>query len=713
MKDFFNRKNLIFMLVVFIFTVITYGQVVTFGFVWDDINFFLQNSYTHLPFSHIFDVFIPGRFTECIYTPVTSMIKFILFKIFGQSPAPYHIFDFTFYLLTIVLVYRFFLITLEKQEVAFLSALLFAVHPIHSEVVSWMSCDGYIMSMFFLMIAFNLFLNLLFKDCNQYEKLWSILFLILFYAVAILSQIGSVVFPALILVYAFIFCRQKLLFSCKISIPLFLMSALGTYFSVLGVASDRYNPQQVLPFQDKLVVISQYVLKSILPLEMMPVYPMPYDYSFSALQVIFYIFVLVLAVVLFIKINDKVYRFFILWFAVSISPNSHLFYNSSVLLADRYLYFASVASSMFMAYFLYGLSDRLKRIDYIKNRPLISYVPVIMVLVFYIISSFFYSSAWKNSFSLWSYAYSKNSTNKMVIFNLASAYQVEGKYEQALFYYDECLHKGSKELNFYIPIAYMKRADVLKNLRRYDESLDSCKKSLSSYAVEKAVYPLYYEVCMDLIRYYLSERDYEKAWESSVVMAGMVNTTREVDAEKAAVFRQAGSVSYFYGKIDDFVLYYSEGVFLLKEQYPAILLKALKFHREGLYQDAAHCYEQFLKTSATPVPDVQRLSHVANLTLYYSGDTEKAGTFLRHGIVLRDRALFLLDKGKFSEAESLMKEILSNDPYFFEVNKMLGKFYLERGETAKSIYYLQKALQFQPADAELKAALDKLLPAGK
>ncbi len=704
MAEFFNRKNLFFIFVVFLFTFVAYGRTVNYGFVWDDVPLFLNNPYIRLPFSHIFDAFIPGFVTEYIYTPVTFMIKFVLFKIFGASPAPYHIFNFIFYLLTLVLLYRFFLLTLKKQEIAFLSTFLFAVHPAHSEIVSWNSCDGYILSMFFMMIAFNLFVNLLFKDCNLSEKIFNLVFMVLSYIISFLSQPMSVVFPALVLVYTFIFCREKMFFSFKLSLPLFALSLLCIYLSLIGVGDFRYGVQHSLPFQDKLVVLSQYLIKSIFPFEVMPIYPLASEYSFSILSVIAYILLLAVSVFLFVKINNRVYRFFILWFAVSISPYSHLFNHSSTMISDRYLYLPSVSSSMFLAYLLYYISDWLRKIDYIKNRPLISYGAIVGVLVFYTSFSFVCSSVWKNNFLFWNYAYSRNKTNKTILFNLALVYQEANRFEESLLFCDELLKIDSGD-----PVFHIRRARVLERLGRYDEALVSCRNGLNSYTTAEVKGPLKYGVCQDLIRYYFSKKDYEKAWESAVIMTEMAKTTLDDNSVKASVFRQAGIVSYYYGKIDDFVKYYSEGIFLLENLYPEILVKAVFSHKSGRYEEAINQYRQFLKMSENSVPDIQKLIHAACLSLRYSSSgKERAESFLRQSIVMMDEAVVLLENKNFDKAESLMKKVLSNDPYFLEANKMLGKFYLERGETAKSVYYLQTALQQDPADPELKSLSVKL-----
>ncbi len=679
--DFFNRKNLFLILAVFLFTLIAYGQVVNYGFVWDDIALLLNNPYLKMPFSRIFDAFIPGFVTDYIYTPVAFMINFVLFKIFGASPVAYHVFNLVFYLLTIVLIYRFFLITMKKQELAFLSTLLFAVHPLHSEIISWVACDGYIISIFFMMVSFNLFLNLIFKDCNLSEKIFNLSFLVVFYIASFLSQPISVVFPALLLVYAFIFFRHKLLFSLKISVPLFALSALCVYLSTLGVASARYNPQHLLPFKDKLVVISQYLVKSIFPFESVPVYPMSYNHSFSVLQVVFYILILLVSVVSFIKINNKFYRFFILWFAVSISPYSHLFNHFSTIMSDRYLYLPSVASSMLLACILHDISDRLGKLDYLKTGFFASHAVTLVVLTLYISASFVYSSAWKDSFSLWNYAYSKNKTNHIILFNLALAYQERNKYEEALFYYDEFLKIDPCD-----PSAYIGRAQVMQKLGRYDESLESCEKSLELFAATAVTMELPCGVFQDLIGYYFSKKDYEKAWESSIVMAKIIKITSENDNLKASVFCMTGTISYFYGKIDDFINYYSDGVFLLEKKYPSILLSALRCHRDGRYEEAIKYYKQFLKISSAPAADIPRLLHVANLALHYStAGKEKAEFFLRQGIVQKDQASYLLENHKYEQAELLMKEILSNDPYFLQVRQMLDDFYAERGKPASQI----------------------------
>jgi len=64
----------------------------------------------------------------------------LIYKFFKLNPAPYHAFSILIHVINGVLVFFFLLLFFDKLP-SFFGALIFAVHPIHTEAVSWISED--------------------------------------------------------------------------------------------------------------------------------------------------------------------------------------------------------------------------------------------------------------------------------------------------------------------------------------------------------------------------------------------------------------------------------------------------------------------------------------------------------------------------------------------------------------------------------------------
>ena len=82
----------------------------------------------------IFSTFING-----MYHPLVTLSWSIEKSIFGIGYTHYHVINLLFHLLNIWLVYRFVLLLKGKLNIAFIVALIFAVHPMISESVLWLS----------------------------------------------------------------------------------------------------------------------------------------------------------------------------------------------------------------------------------------------------------------------------------------------------------------------------------------------------------------------------------------------------------------------------------------------------------------------------------------------------------------------------------------------------------------------------------------------
>lgn len=92
---------------------------------------------------------LPGFFTDHanplqpdgVYTPVRTFMFFVLYHIFGAHPFGCHVFSILVHLCGIGLVYRLIQLLTERRAAAFLGALIFAVHPLHTQGIVMMSAS--------------------------------------------------------------------------------------------------------------------------------------------------------------------------------------------------------------------------------------------------------------------------------------------------------------------------------------------------------------------------------------------------------------------------------------------------------------------------------------------------------------------------------------------------------------------------------------------
>jgi hypothetical protein len=77
----------------------------------------------------------PGGF----FRPSAELLFAIQHALFGLHPLPYHLLSLAAHAAATLLLYRLFLRLLENRDLSRIGALVFALHPLHTESVSWIS----------------------------------------------------------------------------------------------------------------------------------------------------------------------------------------------------------------------------------------------------------------------------------------------------------------------------------------------------------------------------------------------------------------------------------------------------------------------------------------------------------------------------------------------------------------------------------------------
>lgn len=118
------------------------------GFVFDD------SAYLSSPLVHQFRplaAFFQSSIHPDLYRPLTLLSLAGDFHCYGDQPLGYHLSSLLLHLLNSLLVFQLSYHILARQSAVLLAALFYALHPLQTEVVSWISSRGdLLMSLFFL-----------------------------------------------------------------------------------------------------------------------------------------------------------------------------------------------------------------------------------------------------------------------------------------------------------------------------------------------------------------------------------------------------------------------------------------------------------------------------------------------------------------------------------------------------------------------------------
>jgi tetratricopeptide (TPR) repeat protein len=145
--------------VLILVTCACYANMLGNAFVYDDDQQILQNPYVKSW------KFLPEIFTTTVwsfvgqagatnyYRPLMTLTFLVLWSIFGNVAAGFHIFSLAVHLAVVLMVYAVGARLFREHWIAWIGALLFALHPIHTEVVDWIAAVPDLEATFFALLA--------------------------------------------------------------------------------------------------------------------------------------------------------------------------------------------------------------------------------------------------------------------------------------------------------------------------------------------------------------------------------------------------------------------------------------------------------------------------------------------------------------------------------------------------------------------------------
>jgi protein O-mannosyl-transferase len=415
MLNLFTNRRILYPLLLSFFTLIAFFPALSNGFVYDDHFQLVRNPYVKdfrfLPAIFTTDVWHFSPQTQSNnYRPLHMMTYLILYKLFGLNPLAFHLANLLFHLCCVLLLWRALGYYVREFE-AFISSLLFALHPVHVEPVAWIGGTPELLHSALLMVALLLYIR---------QKIyWSLLP----FAAALLTKEPALVFPGILIVDHWLFQRYPnrkflhwLMPACVIVLA---------YFCARMYALDsvvRFNQLNLDLFDQLYTAISfagLYAAKVLLPVDLKVFYhfPLPLQAGIAWTGLLTNV-ALILLLILVRKRRNALFG--LAWFGIFMIPSLFIIGVSPVLFAERYVYLAS--AGLFLAFVSFPLKQNVK-------------VLLIILSVVYGTITFERCKYWKDDFTLWTEAYSDSPESPVVNYNLATSYFKAGNCERASFFY--------------------------------------------------------------------------------------------------------------------------------------------------------------------------------------------------------------------------------------------------------------------------------------
>ena len=185
--------------------VLPYVNTLQNGFVYDDNNEVLTNPFIR-SFSHVGDIFstrilahLGARGATNYYRPISILGFLICYKLFGLLPYGFHLANVVLHALIVCLLFGLSRRLFRDDWLAFAAAAIFALHPIHTESVAWVSGVTDLDLALFYLCAFWFFVASARPNGGRSERMQ--LGMVVSFILALLSKEQAVTLPLTATIY--------------------------------------------------------------------------------------------------------------------------------------------------------------------------------------------------------------------------------------------------------------------------------------------------------------------------------------------------------------------------------------------------------------------------------------------------------------------------------------------------------------------------------
>ncbi len=372
---------------------IFYGNTLFNGYALDDNGVILGNEYVQKGVSGIYKIMTNDAYSSYLqqlhssqnfvggrYRPLSIVVFAVEQSLFGDSAGIRHFVNILFFISTICAIYYFLSNFLLKklargEDCAFLAAVLFAIHPLHTEVVANIKSFDEILSFFFILLTFICSL--------EYVKQAKPKFLYMAMGSFFLSMLSKeyalmlvVLLPMLFYLYPTEGKKKSII---SLSLPYCITAVVYMFLRISVVGIPHSNPNvrflnnflrtdpYYLASHGQKMATEWYALGKYLFMLFVP-FPLSSDYSYNQipyknfgtitvwLSLIAYIGLLYWGIKLLRK--KDVMAFPIFFFILMLIPISNFFINVGAIYGERFDYHASLGFVIIIPYLIFRFTRK-------------------------------------------------------------------------------------------------------------------------------------------------------------------------------------------------------------------------------------------------------------------------------------------------------------------------------------------------------------------
>ena len=636
---FQKRDIFISLALIIILGFAVYANSIKGEFIWDD-EFLVQDNVYIRNWSHISKLFTENIGAGAgeifhFYRPLQMITYMIDYSIGGLNAKIYHFTNILLHISAALAIFWLMNILYKDNFLSLFTGILFVVHPIHTEAVSYVSGRADSLAALFTLLCFIFYI----KYLNSESKSATIL-TVSSYVLAILSRENSLILPVLILLYHYAF-KEKIRikrFLPILSITFIYILLRFTAINVLLPHTSSISKllQRIPGF---FVAITNYIKLLFLPFHL----HMEYGKNLFGLNnaraisgILIFFFLLFYAFKK--RKGDNLIFFSVLWFFIALLPQSNI-YPINAYMAEHWLYLPSIGFFLILA--------RAFSFLYKRGSRIVAALSIAGLLAFYSYLTIRQNEYWQEPISFYEMTlkYAPHSTK--VYTNLGTAYSDIGKKKEAIE-----LYKKALEINPESAKIYNSLGTVYSNIGKKYEAVEAYKKAIE-------IDPRDAKACNNLGNVYNEIGKKEEA-------IPLYEKAIEIDPVYIKAYSNLGGLYLGTGKKEKAILLFKKVI----EIDPG---------NAGSYNNLGIAYIDIGKNEEA-IPMFKKA---------IEADPCYANAYNNLGKVYGDT-------GKKDEAIQMFKKAIEIDPGYAHAYNNLGNAYNDMGRTEEAIASYRKALEANP-----------------
>lgn len=346
------------------------------------------------------------------YRPLSIVLFAIEHQIWGESPQPRHFVNVLLYVICVLSIFYFLRNYLFKkkpygEDTAFIASLLFAIHPLHTEVVANIKSSDEILSLLLIMLTF--IFSIKYLEAKKIQNLVLSLFS-LFLALLAKEYALTLVF-LLPLLFTFHF-KEDFKKSTNSSLPYYGIILLYFFVRIASIGFPHQhkeldilnNPYLLATPMQKLAseifILGKYLWMLLIP------YPLASDYGFAQIPYYnfssFLVWVSIIAYGLIIYGGIKLVQkkgmlaFPAFFFLLNLLMVSNLFLNIGATMGERLAFHSSLG---FVIIISYAIIELVKKLNIHRKDIAVGMILSVLIILCGI-ETVGRNKEWKNNFTL-------------------------------------------------------------------------------------------------------------------------------------------------------------------------------------------------------------------------------------------------------------------------------------------------------------------------